>query len=150
TAVGAPAVAPLPLDADLAGILARATEAEPQRRYAGALELRDDLRRYREGRPVRATRWTRGYRLRKFVARHRLALGATLFAAVVLAGFVWRLERERDHARVAEAGARMALQASERDARRARASLDFLSDAFSAAAPEHALSRQVSVRYLLD
>jgi eukaryotic-like serine/threonine-protein kinase len=143
-------VAPLPLDADLAGILARATEAEPQRRYASAQELRDDLRRYREGRPVRATRWTRGYRLRKFAGRHRLAIGAALLAAAVLAGFIWRLERERDHARVAEATARAALQSSERDARRARASLDFLSDAFSAAAPEHALSRQVSVRDLLD
>ena len=146
----APAVPPLPLDADLAGILARATEAEPRRRYASVLELRDDLRRYREGRPVRATRWTRGYRLRKFVARHRFAVAASALLALLMAGFVWRLERERDHARAAEATAREALRASERDARRARASLAFLGDAFSAAAPEHALSRQVSVRDLLD
>ena len=140
----------LPLDADLGGILARATETDPQARYAGAAEFRDDLRRYREGRPVRAARWTRGYRLRKFLARHRLGAAATLLAAVLLAGFVWRLERARVRAQLAEATAQQALQASERDAKRARASLDFLSDAFSAAAPEYAMSRQVSVRSLLD
>ena len=146
----APSLVPLPLDADLAGILARATETDPRARYAGAAEFRDDLRRYREGRPVRAARWTRSYRLRKFLARHRLGAAATLLAAVLLAGFVWRLERARTRAQLAEATAQQALQASERDAKRARASLDFLSDAFSAAAPEYAMSRQVSVRSLLD
>ena len=142
--------ASLPLDADLAGIVAKATDAEPLRRYAGATEFADDLRRYREGRPVRAARWTRAYRLRKFVARHRAGVVASLFAAAVLAGFVWRLERERTRARAAEVSAQAALAASERDATRARASLDFLSDAISAAAPDVALSRQVSVRDLLD
>ena len=38
--------------------------------------FRDDLVRYREGRPVRAARWTRAYRLRKFVRQHWLPLGA--------------------------------------------------------------------------
>lgn len=143
-------VASLPLDADLAGIIAKATDAEPLHRYASATEFADDLRRYREGRPVRAARWTRGYRLGKFVARHRAGVAATLLAAVVLAGFVWRLERERTRARAAEVAAQTALAASERDATRARASLDFLSDAISAAAPDVALSRQVSVRDLLE
>ncbi len=140
----------LALDADVAGILARATEIDPQHRYAGTAELRADLRCYREGRPVRAARWTRTYRLRKFVARHRLGFAATLFAAAVLGAFIWRLDRERDRALLAETTTQQALRASERDAARARASLDFLSDAFSAAAPENTLSRQVSVRRLLD
>ncbi len=145
-----PPFAALPLDADLAGILIRATETDPRRRYAGAAEFADDLCRYREGRPVRAARWTRSYRLRKFIARHRPGFAATLCALAVLAGFVWRLDRERERAVFAEAAAQHALHASERDVQRARASLDFLSDAFSAAAPEHALSREVSVRRLLD
>jgi len=143
-------IAPLTLDADLAGIVAKATEPDAARRYATAGEFRDDLRRYREGRPVRAARWTRAYRLRKFVGRHRGGIAAALLAAAVLVGFVWRLERERTHARAAEAAAQAALAASERDATRARASLDFLSDAISAAAPDVAMSRQVSVRDLLD
>ncbi|WP_395679549.1 protein kinase domain-containing protein [Dokdonella sp.] len=145
-----PSIAPLPLDADLRGIIAKATAPDPALRYASASEFRDDLRRYREGRPVRAARWTRGYRLRKFVARHRLAFATAMLAVLVLAGFIWRLERERTRARAAEAAAQVALAASERDARRARASLDFLSDAIAAAAPDVAMSRQVSVRDLLD
>jgi serine/threonine-protein kinase len=145
-----PSIAPLQQDADMRGIVAKATAADPARRYASATEFRDDLRRYREGRPVRATRWTRSYRLRKFVARHRIAFAAAMLATLVAAAFVWRLERERARARAAEATAQQALQASERDARRARASLDFLSDAIAAAAPDVAMSRQVSVRDLLD
>jgi len=145
-----PAVPPLALDADLAGIIAKATEADPAHRYASAGEFRDDLVRHREGRPVRAARWTRAYRLRKFAGRHRAAFAATLLAACVLGGFVWRLERERTRARAAEAAAQTALAASERDASRARASLEFLGDAIAAAAPDVAMSRQVSVRDLLD
>jgi len=145
-----PVVPPLPLDADLAGIIAKATETDPQRRYAGAAEFRDDLVRYREGRPVRAARWTRAYRLRKFVGRHRVGFGVAVAALIVLLGFVWRLERERARAVQAETAAQQALAASERDAASASASLEFLSNAFAAASPQRALSREVSVRGLLD
>ena len=143
-------IPPLRLDADLRGILAKATEPDPAHRYASASEFRDDLRRHREGRPVRAARWTHGYRLRKFVARHRVGFVAASLAVLVAAAFVWRLERERTRARAAEASAQQALVAAEREASRARASLDFLSDAIAAAAPDVAMSREVSVRDLLD
>jgi len=46
--------------------------------------------------------------------------------------------------------AQQARATSERDAQRARAALGFLTDAFSAAAPDNALSTSVSVRGLLD
>ncbi|HEY6941083.1 serine/threonine-protein kinase [Dokdonella sp.] len=150
TDVRASPIEALRLDADLRGILAKATDVEPARRYASATEFRDDLRRYREGRPVRAARWTHGYRLRKFVARHRVGFVAASFAVLVAIAFVWRLERERTRARAAEAAAQQALATAEREAGRARASLDFLSDAISAAAPDVAMSREVSVRDLLD
>jgi eukaryotic-like serine/threonine-protein kinase len=143
-------VEPLKLDADLAGILARACAARPQDRYVSAGEFRDDLDRYRGGRPVRAARMTRAYRLRKFVGRHRLGAAVALLAALVVAAFVWQLDRERARALIAESATRRALLASERDAASARASLQFLTDAFSAASPDTAMSRQVSVRELLD
>ncbi|MBS0570030.1 MAG: serine/threonine protein kinase [Proteobacteria bacterium] len=143
-------VAPLPLDADLAGIIAKAGAHEPEQRYASAAEFAADLRRYRDGRPVHAARWTRRYRLRKFAVRHRIGIAAAVLAAVVLAGFIWRLDQERNRAVAAEAVAMQARAAAERDAASARASLDFLTAAFAAAAPENALSRQVSVRSLLD
>ena len=50
----------------------------------------------------------------------------------------------------AEQVAQQARVASERDARRAQAALDFLTAAFTAASPGEALSTTVSVRDLLD
>ena len=51
---------------------------------------------------------------------------------------------------LAESSAQLALAASERDATSARASLEFLTDALSAASPDTAMSTQVRVRDLLD
>ncbi len=145
-----PLIAPLTLDADMAGIIAKATSVMAEDRYTGASEFRDDLDRYREGRPVRAAAMTRRYRLRKFVGRHRLGALLGAISIVVLAAFVWRLDRERGRAVLAESAAQQALAASERDAASARAALDFLTDAFSAASPDSTMSTQVRVRDLLD
>ncbi len=145
-----PLIVPLALDADMAGIIAKATSAIAEERYSGAREFRDDLDRYREGRPVRAAPLTRRYRLRKFVGRHRLGVMFAMIAMAVLAAFVWRLDRERDRALRAEAIAQQALAASEQDAASARAALNFLTDAFSAASPDSAMNTQVRVRDLLD
>ena len=143
-------LAALPVDADLAGIVAKATDENPARRYASAGEFRDDLRRRAEGRPVRAARVTRAYRLRKFAARHRIGVGIGIVATIALAFFVWRLDLARERALAAETAAQHAREASERDASSARAALGFLTDAFKAASPDNAMSRQVSVRDLLD
>jgi serine/threonine-protein kinase len=143
-------ITPLRLDADMAGIIAKATSARPEDRYTAIGELRDDLDRYRDGRPVRATAMTRRYRLRKFVGRHRIGALLSVAAMLVLALFVWRLDRERERAVLAESSAQLALAASERDAASARASLEFLTDALSAASPDAAMSTQVRVRDLLD
>lgn len=132
-----------PADAELAGILAKASDDDPARRYASAGEFRDDLDRYRAGRPVRAARMTRRYRLRKFAARHRLGVASGLVATLALGLFVWRLDHERGRAVQAEI-------AAAGDAQRARAALSFLVDAFSAAAPDNALGQAVSVQQLLD
>jgi len=140
----------LPLDAELGGIIAKASDDDPAKRYASAGEFRDDLDRYRDGRPVRAARMTRAYRLRKFVGRHRLGVALAALATVALGLFVWRLDHERERAVAAEVAMQQALARSERDAARARAALAFLTDAFSAAAPGNALSKTVSVRELLD
>src|SRR5690606_16698308 len=121
----------------------KATDEDPARRYASAGEMRDDLDRYRDGRPVRAARLTRFYRLRKFVVRHRLGVALGVLALAALGLFVWRLEYERNRAVNAEL-------AASRDAQRARAALGFLTDAFQFAAPQHAQGQTVSVRDLLD
>ncbi len=141
---------PLPIDAELGGIVAKATDIDPVQRYASVAEMREDVRAYVEGRPVRAASTTRGYLLRKFVARHRAWVAVGVAAIVALAAFVWQLDRERDRAVAAEQAAQQARVASERDATRAQAALGFLIDAFAAASPDQALSSTVSVRDLLD
>ncbi|MFN3241544.1 MAG: protein kinase domain-containing protein [Planctomycetota bacterium] len=95
---------------DLQTIIARALEKEPARRYQTAADLREDLRRFLDGEPIRsrprgvcsrALRWAR----RRPWAAFALLLAFLLFvvtpitAAVVLEREGARLERERDAAR---------------------------------------------------
>ena len=137
-------------DIELAGVIAKACSTRPEDRYASVGELRDDIGRYLEGRPVHARALTRTYRTRKFIGRHRWGVATSILALAVGCAFVVQLDRERERAVLAEAQAHVALAASERDAASARASLTFLTDAFTAASPGHALSKQVSLRDLLD
>ena len=76
-------VAAQPLGDDLDAIVMMALRKEPQRRYASAGQLGDDLGRVFSGQPVLARPDTVGYRLRKFVARNRLAVAAAAFVAVI-------------------------------------------------------------------
>ncbi|MEO7323420.1 MAG: serine/threonine-protein kinase [Dokdonella sp.] len=101
------------LRGDLEHIVERAMAREPDRRYASAAALAEDLRRHLDGRPIRARPDTLGYRVHKFVQRHRLgvalaalaviALLATTAASVLQAN---RAERESRRANVAAETAR--------------------------------------------
>jgi serine/threonine-protein kinase len=71
------------LKGDLDAIVATALKRQPQERYDSAAALAADLERYLDGKPVRAQPDSRSYRLKKFVARNSLAVGAA--AAIVLA-----------------------------------------------------------------
>jgi tetratricopeptide (TPR) repeat protein len=55
-----------------------AMRKEPQRRYASAAHLAEDVRRHLEGRPVAARKGTVQYRMHKFVTRHKVGVGATI------------------------------------------------------------------------
>jgi serine/threonine protein kinase/tetratricopeptide (TPR) repeat protein len=91
------------LGGDLDAILGKALEERPERRYSSVRALADDVRRHLDHRPVAARRPTRGYRLRRFVRRHRwavstVAAGAALVALTVGLG----IARARDVAREKE------------------------------------------------
>src|SRR5690242_17348425 len=58
---------------------------EPPARYSTPEEFAADIGRYLDGLPVAAHRGSRAYRVRKFVARHRMAAGISA-AALLLAG----------------------------------------------------------------
>jgi len=77
---------PRRLRGDLATIVAKATAPEPERRYASAGALADDVERYLDHQPVLAHPRSRWYPTRKFIARHRG--GVVITAALLLAIFV--------------------------------------------------------------
>ncbi|RMH20797.1 MAG: hypothetical protein D6696_07345, partial [Acidobacteria bacterium] len=92
------------LRGDLDNVVLMAMRKEPERRYASAAELAEDLRRHRAKLPVSARADTLAYRLGRFARRNRAAVAAAAVAVVIIAAFVvalWRqlaatrLERDR-------------------------------------------------------
>ena len=84
------------LRGELDHVVLKTLRKAPGERYASVDELRDDLDRYLGGFPVRAARGSALYRLRKFVARHRLGVATGVLAAAlgsVAVWTVWRAER---------------------------------------------------------
>ena len=90
------------LRGDVDTIVMKALRHEPERRYATVAALRDDLRRLLAGHPVLARHDSVGYRVRKFVGRHRTGVAA---AAVLLALVAGGVVRERTLRTRAEAEA---------------------------------------------
>lgn len=88
--------------ADLDVMCLTAMHKEAQRRYASVEALLRDVDHYLKGEPLEARPDTTGYRIGKFIARHRRAAAATaaVFALVVglVIFFTVRLTRERDQA----------------------------------------------------
>jgi eukaryotic-like serine/threonine-protein kinase len=70
---------------DLDGIVLKALEKDRSRRYSSVAELAGDLRRHLADEPVLAGPPSAAYRLRKFVARHRVGVAAAagLFLATI-------------------------------------------------------------------
>ncbi|WP_146907732.1 serine/threonine-protein kinase [Arenimonas daejeonensis] len=92
---------------DLDAIVLKALRREPAARYQSASQLWNDIARHQRREPVHARGDTRGYRLRRFISRHRVAVAVSTAVMVpLLAGLVgvaWQAreaERERDQARL--------------------------------------------------
>ena len=128
------------LRGDLDAIVLKALRKEPERRYATVEGLLEDLSAHLHGRPVKARPDSLGYRLRKFLARHRAAVGVAMAASLLLAAaavlFTVRLTRERDRA--------------VREARKATAVAEFLAETFGASDPSLAQGELPTARDLLD
>lgn len=90
------------LRGDLDAIVLTALKREAGERYQSAAALADDLARFLAGEPVTAQPDSGAYRLRKFVARHRLpvAAGAASLIAlgVGLGASLWQAGIARDQA----------------------------------------------------
>jgi serine/threonine protein kinase/TolB-like protein/Tfp pilus assembly protein PilF len=81
------------LTGDVDNIVLNALRKEPQRRYASANELSEDIRRHLENLPVLARRDTALYRLGKFVRRNAPVVSAAFALVLVMAlgitSFAW-------------------------------------------------------------
>ncbi len=95
------------LDPDLETIVGAALEKEPDRRYASAAALSEDIGRFLESQPILARPPSAVYQLRKMVARHRSAFAASVIVAVVLVAssivttsLYFKAKRESERARV--------------------------------------------------
>jgi serine/threonine-protein kinase len=121
------------LRGDLDTIVMRALKKDSAQRYATVAALAEDIERQLDGRVVLAQPDSGAYRLRKFVARNRLAVGAVagvMVALVAGAGVaLWQAQVAR-----AERAAAVAQQA------RSDAATGFLQSLLQQASPDRPLS----------
>jgi serine/threonine protein kinase len=149
-------------------IVMKALEKDRERRYQTAAELAADIERYLGDQPVQAFPPSAAYRLKKFVRRHRMMVGAglaVLLALVVgLAGTTWGLwtaveqrrlaaanEAKAIRAAQAELNARLAAQQSEADTEDVLGFIE--SRLFAAFRPERTaggLGREASLREAVE
>jgi serine/threonine protein kinase len=98
-------------------IVLKAIAREPERRYASAQDLADDLQRFLENRPIRAVRPTLWEHLTKWCGRHKPVLMAAAvvgtLAAVALVGGTILIWREKEAAKASAAEAEIQRQRAE-------------------------------------
>ena len=136
----APATRSRQIHADLDLICLKALRPEPERRYASAGQLADDLRRYLDGRPIEARPDTASYRLQTFFRRNRAATltaaAVTLLFVSLVAFYTVQLTEERNRA--------------QEEAQRAEQIATFLTSLFEDADPAATGGEAVSARDVLD
>jgi eukaryotic-like serine/threonine-protein kinase len=131
------------LKGDLDWIILKAMDKDRTRRYETANGLAVDLERHLSDEPVFARPPTARYRLRKFVRRNRLAVGAASIAFLgVLVGAaaatLGLVEARREQLR------------AERSAQTAEQVTDFLVDIFRVSDPGEARGNTITAREVLD
>ncbi len=144
------------LDADLDNILFKSLRLEPERRYSSVGQFSEDIRRYLEGLPVLARKDTLGYRVSKFVRRHKAGVAAVAVVMLALLGGLitttrqMRIaRRERDRAQIAQSKTEQARRQTELAKKQADRLNHFLEDLLSSADPAK-MGKDVKVVQVLD
>jgi serine/threonine-protein kinase len=142
---------------DLDNIVLLTLRKEPQQRYATVEALLDDLDRFRDGLPVRATPPSARDRATKFVRRNRAAVIAVAAVAIgLVVGLVAAMWQVVAAALVvASLAGALAVslwqtRAARREARKAAEVKRFLLDVFEVSDPSQSRGQSVTARELLD
>ena len=101
------------LPSELTWILSKAVALDPEERYASVSEFGRDITRYLSHEPVLAGPPSAGYRIRKFVRRHRGLLAAVLAVVAALSYGLVRARRSAQAAELALGQARRSGEAAE-------------------------------------
>jgi len=124
------------LAGDLDTIVLRAMDLKPERRYASAEQLAADVQRHLDGLPVLARKDTPGYRLGKFVRRHKLGVAAAAAVLLLILGFSVTVT--------------LLLRKAERERDRAKAVSGFLEELFTVPDPRSSRGETITAREVLD
>ena len=124
------------LKGDLSRVVAKALNDDPARRYDSVGDFADDLRRYVEGRPVHARPDSATYRARRFIARHKVGVAASILIAVALISASGYSIRQAQLARA--------------QAQRAEAVRQFLVGVFRNADPDENKGQPITAHQLLE
>ena len=128
---------------DFGWIALKAMEKDRERRYLTVSELAADIRRYLSGLPVEAHAHTAWYRTVKFARRH--TVGVALTALLVLLGVLFAAFMTMQTVRLQNA-----LTETTRQRNRAQQVSNFMVQLFSAANPNQAQGKSITVREMLD
>jgi serine/threonine protein kinase len=97
------------LQGDLDNIVMMALRKEPERRYASAEQMAEDIGRYLNEEVVLARKDTLGYRVSKFIRRHRGGVTTAVVLLLLVVGaataYTISIRAERDRAEAAQADA---------------------------------------------
>lgn len=95
------------LKGDLDNIVLKAMNKDPLRRYVSVEQMSEDIRRHLTGLPVIAQKDTAGYRLNKFIRRHKVgfitSVGVICFLITSLVAIIWQANiaaKERDNVKL--------------------------------------------------
>ena len=128
------------LEGDLDNICMMVLRKEPEWRYGSVEELFQDIQRHLNNIPVHARASTIGYRIQKFVGRHRVGVGIAAMAMLAIITLVFfytiQLTEERDRAML--------------EAQKAEQVSEFLRGLFGSADPYNARGEAITAREVLD
>ena len=127
---------------DLDAVLEKALRKDPAERYQTVGAFAEDLHHYLRHEVVGACAGTPPYRVQRFVRRHRASVGALTAAALLVAGYVAMVVRDRERVR-------LALTEATTSARKAEQVTDFAVGMFGAADHGREYADSLSARELL-